>query len=86
MKYILEFENWVSAVKEGFDAKIEDDKDTKDEIEIEAPNEDNTIIVTESIINKLSFTKSPQNIIGIAKQNTYDKQGFKGKPRGKACA
>lgn len=43
MKYILEFENWVSAVKEGFDAKIEDDKDTKDEIEIEAPNEDNTI-------------------------------------------
>lgn len=43
MKYILEFENWVSNVKEGFDAKIEDDKDTKDEIEIEAPNEDNTI-------------------------------------------
>ena len=39
MKYILEFENWVSAVKEGFDAKIEDDKDTKDEIEIEAPEE-----------------------------------------------
>lgn len=37
-------------------------------------NEDNTIIVTESIINKLSFTKSPQNIIGIAKQNTYDKK------------
>jgi hypothetical protein len=43
MKYILEFENWVSAVKEGFDAKIEDDEDTKDEIEIEAPNEDNII-------------------------------------------
>ena len=43
MKYILEFENWVCAVKEGFDAKIEDDKDNKDEIEIEAPNEDNTI-------------------------------------------
>lgn len=37
-------------------------------------NEENTIIVTESIINKLSFTKSPQNIIGIAKQNTYDKK------------
>lgn len=43
MKYILEFENWVSTVKEGFDAKIEDDEDTKDEIEIEAPNEDNII-------------------------------------------
>lgn len=43
MKYILEFENWVSAVKEGFDAKIEDDNDPKDEIEIEAPNEANTI-------------------------------------------
>ena len=37
-------------------------------------NEDNTIIVTESIINKLSFTKNPQNVIGIAKQNTYDKK------------
>lgn len=47
MKYILEFENWVSAVKEGFDAKIEDDKNTKDEIEneieIEAPNKNNII-------------------------------------------
>lgn len=43
MKYILEFENWVSAVKEAFNAKIEDDKDTKDEIEIEAPNEKNII-------------------------------------------
>ena len=37
-------------------------------------DEDKTIIVTESIINKLSFTKSPQNIIGIAKQNTFDKK------------
>ena len=43
MKYIIEFEKWVSAVKEGFDAKIEDDNDPKDEIEIEAPNEANTI-------------------------------------------
>lgn len=43
MKYILEFENWVSAVKEAFDAKIEDDEDTKNEIEIEAPNEKNII-------------------------------------------
>jgi hypothetical protein len=33
----------VSAVKEAFNAKIEDDKDTKDEIEIEAPNEKNII-------------------------------------------
>jgi TrmH family RNA methyltransferase len=37
-------------------------------------DEDNTIIVTESIINKLSFTKTPQNVIGIAKQNTADKK------------
>ena len=37
-------------------------------------NEDNTIIVTESIINKLSFTKTPQNVIGIARQNIYDKK------------
>lgn len=37
-------------------------------------DEDKTIIVTESIINKLSFTKTPQNIMGIAKQNTYDKK------------
>lgn len=36
--------------------------------------EEKTIIVTESIINKLSFTKTPQNIMGIAKQNTYDKK------------
>ena len=37
-------------------------------------DEDKTIIVTESIINKLSFTKSPQNIIGIAKQSSFDKK------------
>lgn len=41
---ILDFDKWSVAVKEGFDAKIKaDDKDIKDEIEIEAPNEDNTI-------------------------------------------
>lgn len=40
---ILDFEKWSAAVNEGFDAKIEDDEDTKDEIEIEAPNKDNTI-------------------------------------------
>lgn len=37
-------------------------------------DEDNTIIVTESIINKLSFTKTPQNVIGIAKQSYFDKK------------
>lgn len=37
-------------------------------------DEDNTIIVTESIINKLSFTKTPQNVIGIAKQSSFDKK------------
>lgn len=37
-------------------------------------DEDKTIIVTESIINKLSFTKTPQNIIGVAKQSAYDKK------------
>ena len=40
-------------------------------------DEERTIIVTESIINKLSFTKTPQNVIGIAKQNTYDKRDVK---------
>lgn len=40
---ILDFEKWSDVVKEGFDAKIEDDKDSNDEIEIEAPNKDNTI-------------------------------------------
>jgi hypothetical protein len=40
---ILDFEKWTGAVKEGFDAKIKNDKDVTDEIEIEAPNEDNTI-------------------------------------------
>lgn len=59
MKYILEFENWVSAVKEGFDAKIEDDKDNKDEIEIEAPNEDNTI---KYIVDKDDNVKSKKII------------------------
>lgn len=37
-------------------------------------DEENTIIVNESIINKLSFTKTPQNVIGIAKQNVFDKK------------
>lgn len=40
---ILDFEKWSDVVNEGFDAKIKDDKDVNDEIEIEAPNEDNTI-------------------------------------------
>ena len=35
-------------------------------------DEEKTIIVTESIINKLSFTKSPQNVIGVAKQNIIE--------------
>jgi hypothetical protein len=35
MKYILEFKNWASAVKEGFDAKIEDTKKIKQEEEKE---------------------------------------------------
>jgi len=37
-------------------------------------DEEKTIIVTESIINKLSFTKSPQNVIGIARQTAVDKK------------
>lgn len=40
---ILNFEKWSDAINEGFDAKIEDDEGNKDEIEIEAPNKDNTI-------------------------------------------
>lgn len=40
---ILDFERWSGVVKEGFNAKIEDDEDAKDEIEIDTPNEDNTI-------------------------------------------
>lgn len=35
MKYILEFKKWASAVKEGFDAKIEDTKKSKQEKEKE---------------------------------------------------
>ena len=36
MKYILEFENWVCAVKEGIDTNISsDDKNPKDEITID---------------------------------------------------
>ena len=38
---ILNFDRWI--INEGFDADIKDDKDPNDEIEIEAPNEDNTI-------------------------------------------
>lgn len=38
------FDNWVNVIKEGFNAEIKsDDDDIKDEIEIEAPNENNTI-------------------------------------------
>lgn len=59
MKYILEFENWVSAVKEAFDAKIEDDNDTKDEIEIEAPNEKNII---KYVVDKNDNVKSKKII------------------------
>lgn len=40
-------------------------------------DEEKTIIVTESIINKLSFTKTPQNIIAIARQNVFDKKDCK---------
>lgn len=40
-------------------------------------DEEKTIIVSESIINKLSFTKTPQNIIAIAKQTSFDKKDAK---------
>jgi hypothetical protein len=48
---ILNFDKWSGAVKEGFDAKIKDDKDVNDEIEIEAPNEDNTITYVVNVDN-----------------------------------
>ena len=52
---------------------------SEDELEnyLDIIDEERTIIVTESIINKLSFTKTPQNIIGIAKQNVVDKKDVK---------
>lgn len=54
---ILNFEKWSDAVNEGFDAKIENDEDSKDEIEIEAPNEDNNIKYTVTGDNKVKSIK-----------------------------
>ena len=40
---ILDFDKWISAIKEGFKADINSDKSEKDEIEIESPNEGSNI-------------------------------------------
>ncbi len=39
-------------------------------------NEDNTIIVNEAIVNKLSYTKSPQGIIGVVRKREVYVQGL----------
>lgn len=76
---ILDFNKWSGAVNEGFDAKIENDEDNKDEIEIEAPNEDNNIKYTVtgdskvksikqvSIVDKDGQQKNIKNKIEIVK-------------------
>ena len=76
---ILNFNKWSGAVNEGFDAKIENDEDNKDEIEIEAPNEDNNIKYTVtgdskvksikqvSIVDKDGQQKNIKNKIEIVK-------------------
>jgi len=43
---------------------------------LELVNEDNTIIVNEAIVNKLSYTKSPQGIIGVARKQEVYLQGL----------
>ena len=68
---ILDFEKWTGAVNEGFDAKIKDDKDVNDEIEIEAPNEDNTIkyvidgddVKSKKIISTENGEQEEENIV-----------------------
>lgn len=76
---ILDFNKWSGDVNEGFDAKIENDEDNKDEIEIEAPNEDNNIKYTVtgdskvksikqvSIVDKDGQQKNIKNKIEIVK-------------------
>ena len=54
---ILDFDKWSGVVKEGFDAKIKNDKDVTDEIEIEAPNEDNNIKYTVTGDSKVKSIK-----------------------------
>ena len=39
-------------------------------------SEDNTIIVNEAIVNKLSYTKSPQGIIGVVRKREVYVQGL----------
>ena len=39
-------------------------------------DEENTIIVNEAIVNKLSYTKSPQGIIGVVRKNEFYTQGL----------
>ena len=39
-------------------------------------SEDNTIIVNEAIVNKLSYTKSPQGIVGVVRKKELYMQGL----------
>ena len=72
---ILDFEKWSGAVNEGFDAKIENDEDNKDEIEIEAPNEDNTItyvvdgdvVKSKKIISTGNGEQEEENVVNDTK-------------------
>ena len=72
---ILDFDKWSVAVNEGFDAKIKDDKDTNDEIEIEAPNKNNTItyvvngdeVKSKKIISTDNGEQEEENVINDTK-------------------
>lgn len=74
--FIIEGEHLVKmAIEAGNLETILVDEDLLDKY-LDIVNEDNTIIVNEAIVNKLSYTKSPQGIIGVVRKKEMYVQGL----------
>lgn len=74
--FIIEGEHLVKMALEA--GRLETILVDENEIEkyLDIIDEDNTIIVNEAIVNKLSYTKSPQGIIGVVRKKESYLQGL----------
>ena len=74
--FIVEGEHLVKMAKEASNLETILVDENQLEKYLDLIDEDTTIIVNEAIVNKLSYTKSPQGIIGIVKKQEKYVQGL----------
>ena len=74
--FLVEGEHLVKMAKEAnsLETVLVDENELEKYLEL--VDEDNTIIVNEAIVNKLSYTKSPQGIVGVVRKKELYMQGL----------